>query len=90
MVSNVCICHKMDDSIDSKSKPLRSTNIWIYNIDNEIDDPHPTISIINTINIKHYDLQSNFVIQSRNGSNQKLHFLKDENFIKSSYSMMME
>jgi hypothetical protein len=80
----------MDDSIDSKSKPLRSTNIWIDNIDNEIDDPRPTISIINTINIKHYDLQSNFVIQSRNGSNQKLHFLKDENFIKSSYSMMME
>ncbi len=57
----------MDDSIDSKSKPLHSTNIWIDNI----NDPHFTIPIRNTINIEHYDLQSNFVIQSCNGSNQK-------------------
>ncbi len=63
---NVYICHKMDDSIDSKSKPLRSTNICINDIDNEIDDPHPTIPMINTINIEHYDLQFDFVIQSCN------------------------
>jgi hypothetical protein len=56
----------MDDSIDSKSKPLRSTNICINDIDNEIDDPHPTIPMINTINIEHYDLQFDFVIQSCN------------------------
>jgi hypothetical protein len=30
------------------------------------------------------------VIQSCNGSNQKSQFLEDENFTKSSYSMMME
>ncbi len=36
---------EMDDSIYSnlKSKPLHSTNIWINNINNEINDPHPTI-----------------------------------------------
>jgi hypothetical protein len=44
---------KLNDSIDSKSKPLCSINIWTNNIDN---DPCPTIPIINTINIEHYDL----------------------------------
>jgi hypothetical protein len=62
---------KMDDSIDSKSKSLHSTNIWIDDVNNEVSDPHPTILIINTINIEHYDLQFDFDIQSRNGSNQK-------------------
>jgi hypothetical protein len=66
----------MDDSIDSKLKPLCSINIWINNIDNEVNDPRLTIPITNTINIKHYDLQSNFVIQSCNGSNQKSQFKK--------------
>jgi hypothetical protein len=80
----------MDDSIDSKLKPLHLTNIWIDDIDNEINDPHPTILIINKINIKHYDLQFDFVIQSCNRSNQKSQFLKDKNFTKLSYSMMME
>ncbi len=80
----------MDDSIDSKSKPLRSTNISIDDIYNEINDSRPINHVTNTINIEHYDLWSNFVIQSRNGSNQKSQFLKDENFTKSSYSMMME
>jgi len=61
----------MDDSIDSKSKPLHSSNIWIDDIDNEINDPHPTIPITNTINIEHDDLQFDFIIQSCNWSNQK-------------------
>jgi hypothetical protein len=43
-----------------------------------------------TISIEHYDLQSNLVIQSCSGSNQKSQFLEDENFTKSSYFMMME
>jgi hypothetical protein len=49
---------KMGDSINSKSKPLHSTNIWINNIDNEVNDPHPTIPVTNTIilNIMIYDL----------------------------------
>jgi hypothetical protein len=81
---------KMDDSIDSKSKPLHSTNIWIDEIKNEINDSHPTILVTNTINIEHYNLQFDFVIQSPNGLNQKLQILKDENFTKSSCSMMME
>jgi len=80
----------MDDSIYSKSKPLHSTNIWIDNINNEVNDPCPTIPITNTINIENYDSRSNFVIQSCNGSNQKSQFLEDENFTKSSYSMTME
>jgi len=56
------IINKMDTSINWKSKPLHSTNIWINNIGDEINDPHPTIPITNTINFEHYDLWSNFVI----------------------------
>jgi hypothetical protein len=45
----------MNDSIESKSKPLRSTNIWPNDVDNEVNDLHPTIPITNTINIEQYD-----------------------------------
>jgi hypothetical protein len=65
---------KMDDSIDSKSKPLHSTNIWIDDVDNEINDPRPIILVMNTINIEHYDLRSDFVIQSCNGSTKNHKF----------------
>jgi hypothetical protein len=75
--------------MDSKSKPIRSTNIWTYNIDNEINDPRLTILIINTIIIEHYDLRFDFVIHSHNGSNQKSQFLADRNFTKY-HSIMME
>jgi hypothetical protein len=44
---------KMDDSIDSKSKSLRSTNIWIDDIDNEINETCPIVFVTNRINI-HY------------------------------------
>ncbi len=52
----------MDDLIDSKSKPLRSINIWTNDTNNEVNDPRPTISITNTINIKLmiYDLILSF------------------------------
>jgi hypothetical protein len=60
---------KMDDPIDSKSKSLYLTNIWIDNINNEVNNSCPINPITNTINIEHYDLQSDFVIQSHNGSN---------------------
>jgi hypothetical protein len=53
---------QMNDSINSKSKPLHLINIWINNIDNEVNDPCHTILVINTINIEHYDLRFNFVI----------------------------
>jgi len=44
-------CHKqMDDSIDSKSKPLHSVNIWT----NNINHPRLPILVTNTINIEHY------------------------------------
>jgi hypothetical protein len=56
MVSNVNIHHKMDDSINSKSKPLHSTNIWTDDVDNEVNDSHCTILVTNIINIEHYDL----------------------------------
>ncbi len=62
---------KMDDSIDSKSKPLHSINIWTNNIDNEINYPCIIILVTNKINIEHYDLQFDIIIQSHNGSNQK-------------------
>jgi hypothetical protein len=40
----------------SKSKPLRSTNIWTNNINNKINYPHFTILVTNIINLKYYDL----------------------------------
>jgi hypothetical protein len=78
---------EMDNSIYSKLKPLCSINIWIDDIDNEVNDPCP---VTNKINIEHHDLQFDFVIRSCSGSNQKSQFLNDENFSKSSYSMIME
>jgi hypothetical protein len=52
---------KMDDSIDSNPKPVHSTIIWINNIDNEVNDPHLTISLTNTIlNIIIYNLTLSF------------------------------
>ncbi len=47
---------EMNDSIYSKSKPLHLVNIWIDDIDNEINNSNPTIHITNIINIEHYDL----------------------------------
>jgi hypothetical protein len=76
----------MNDSIYSKSKPwLHLVNIWNDDIDNEVNDSHPIIPITNIINIEHYDLWSNFVIQSHNVLNKKSKILKDGNFTKSSY-----
>jgi hypothetical protein len=60
---------EMNNLINSKSKPLHSTNIWTNDINNEINDSRPTNPVTNTINIEHYDLQYDFVIQSCNGSN---------------------
>jgi len=57
--------------IQNKNPILQSNNIWIDNINNEVYDPHPMIPITNKINIEHYDLWFDFVIQSHNGSNQK-------------------
>jgi hypothetical protein len=34
--------YKKDDSRDSKSKTLHSTNIWTNDINNKINDPCPT------------------------------------------------
>jgi hypothetical protein len=45
---------EMNDSINSKSKPLHS--IWTYDMDNEANEPHLIIPIPNIINIEHYDL----------------------------------
>jgi hypothetical protein len=64
---------------------LYLVNISNDNIDNEVNDSHPTIPITNAINIEHYDLRSNFLIQSHNVLNKKSQILKDENFTKSSY-----
>jgi hypothetical protein len=60
---------EMNDSMYSKSKPLHLVNIWNNDINNEINDSHPIIHIINIINIEHNYLQSDFVIQSPNVSN---------------------
>ncbi len=56
----------MDDLIHSESKPLCSTNIWIDDINNEVNDLCLIIPVINTINIEPYDLRSGFIIQSCN------------------------
>jgi hypothetical protein len=56
---------QMDDSIDSKSKPLHSINIWTNNINN----PHIPILVTNIINIEHYMIYNLIVIQSHNESN---------------------
>jgi hypothetical protein len=45
-----------EDYIDSKSKPLYSTNIWVDDIDIDVNDPRPTIPITNIFNIENYDL----------------------------------
>jgi hypothetical protein len=66
----------MDDSIDSKSKPLRSANISTYDMNNEINNSRPINHVTNTINIEHYDLFFKFVIQSHNGSSQKITIFK--------------
>lgn len=55
------------------------TNIWTYDINNEVNDPRPTIPITNAMNIEHYDLQFDFVIQSYDGSNKKSQFQKMKN-----------
>ncbi len=60
---------EMNDSIYSKSKPLQIVNIWNEDIDNEINDSCLKFIIKNIIDTKHYDLWSNFVIQSHNVSN---------------------
>jgi hypothetical protein len=80
----------MNDSIYPKSKPLHLVNIWNDDIGNEINNSHHIIFITNIINIEHYDLQFDFVIQSHTISNQKSKTLEDENFIISSYFMMMK
>jgi hypothetical protein len=67
---------------DSKWKLLHIVNICNENIDNEINDSCLAIPITNKINIEHYDLWSNFVIQPHNVSYQKSQILKDENFTK--------
>jgi hypothetical protein len=67
----------MDASIDSKSKPSHDQgHIWKDSVVYEIKGSHYAIPISNTINIKKYDSQSNFVIQSHNGSNKKLQILE--------------
>jgi hypothetical protein len=45
----------MDDSIDSKSKPLCLTNIYINDIDNEVNDSQLIILVTKKIKIEHYD-----------------------------------
>jgi hypothetical protein len=47
---------EMNDSINSKSKPLHLVNIWDDNINNEINYSCLIIPVINIINIEHYDL----------------------------------
>ncbi len=47
---------EMNDSINSKPKPLHLANICNDNIDNEINDLCFTIYVTNTINIEDYNL----------------------------------
>ncbi len=47
---------EMNDSINSKSKPLHLANIWIDNINNEINYLCFKIYVTDIINIEDYDL----------------------------------
>jgi len=47
---------EMNDSIYSKSKPFHLVNIWNNDINNEVNDSHPTIHITNIINVEHNHL----------------------------------
>ncbi len=67
---------EINDSIYSKLKTLNLTDIWHDNLDYHTNDSHHVILITNTINVEQYDLWFEFVIQSCNGSNQKLQTLK--------------
>jgi hypothetical protein len=84
------ITQEIEDSTYSKSKTSHLTNIWNDSIDNHMNDSHCAIPITNTIDVKQYDLHSNFVVQSHNGLNQKLQTLINDNFTTSSNSMMEE
>jgi hypothetical protein len=48
----------MNDSIDSKSELLHSTNNWIDDTDNEVNESRPIILITKIVNIENmiYDL----------------------------------
>jgi hypothetical protein len=58
-----------------KIESITLINIWNDNINYKIIDSHCAILTINTINTEQYDLQSDFVIQSHIGSNQKSQML---------------
>jgi hypothetical protein len=80
---------QIDDSIDSKSKPLHSINIWTNNINNDINDPHITIPVTNTSNIEHHMIYNLTIIQLHNESNKKSQLLKIE-ISQNIIFMMME
>jgi hypothetical protein len=58
-----------------KIESITLINIRNDNISYKIIDSHCAIMAINIINSEQYDLQSDFVIQSHNGLNQKSQML---------------
>jgi hypothetical protein len=76
---------KKIDSINSKSNSLHEIKIWKETINYDLNIWHSLIPITNTFAIK----QSDFVIQSHKGLNQKLQTLKNDIFTKSAYFIMM-
>jgi hypothetical protein len=64
-------------------------SIWNDDINDDIDDMHPLISIKNTWKVEKHDLKNDFIVQSCNTLNQKLQKFENDGFITSSNSMII-
>jgi hypothetical protein len=78
------------DVMNLQSNFSHLQNIWNDDIDDDIGDAHPIIPITNTLNIENYDLKNDFIIQSCNTLDCKTQNSKDDDFTRSSNSMIMD
>jgi hypothetical protein len=78
-----------DDVINLKSKLSRSQNIWNDDINDDIGDMRPLISIKNTWKVEKHDLKNDFIVQSCNTLYQKLQNFENDGFTKSSNPMII-
>jgi hypothetical protein len=77
--------NQKDDVLNLKSKSSRSQNIWNDDINDDIGDMCPLISIKNTWKVEKHD----FIVQSCNTLDQKLQNFGNDPFTTSSNSMII-
>lgn len=77
------------DDTNLKSKSSRSQTIWNDDINDDIGDMCPLISIKNTWRVEKHDLKNDFIIQSCNTLDQKLQNFENDGFTIASNSMMI-